>query len=55
MLDWIKCVVEILLCGYQYAEVCVCAASGKQMNVNCSVGQQSGMEENAETRASVYR
>ena len=30
--------IEILVCEYQCVEVCVCAASRKQMNVNGSVG-----------------
>ena len=45
----------IYVCEYQCVEVCVRAASRKQRNVNGSVGYQSDMEENAETRASVYR
>ena len=53
MLDWVKCVVEILVCGYQCVEVCVCAASGKH---ECKLFSQLTVgEENAKTRASMYR
>ena len=47
----------MFVCGYQCVEICVCATTEKQTNVN-SLNKhynRSGMEKSAETRASVYR